>query len=146
MIRSMQADIFTLRVEAIVNPVNCVGVMGKGLALQFKEHYPLNFEHYKAACQQNRVRIGHLFVHDTRGSTPRYVVNFPTKLHWRDPSHPLFIQQGLMALHDWLLSYGVKSIAIPKLGCGLGQLSWPEVRAQIEMALQDLECEIFLLE
>ena len=110
---------------ALVNPVNCVGVMGKGLALGFKQHFPDNFNAYKQACQAGKVRPGQLF-NFSEGNV--VIVNFPTKVHWRDPSRYEWIEQGLEALAAELPRLNVAAIAIPKIGTGLGGLSWPKVR------------------
>ncbi len=129
MIRFVQGDLFASGCEALVNPVNCVGVMGKGLALQFKRRFPANFEAYRAACAQGAVRPGRSFVFDAGAGCPRFLVNFPTKRHWRDPSRIDDIADGLDDLAGILDRRAIHSVAVPPLGCGLGGLPWPAVRA-----------------
>jgi len=127
MITITKGDIFDADVEALVNPVNCVGVMGKGLALQFKKKYPENFDCYKVACNIGDVKIGTMF--STRPN--RIIINFPTKLHWRDKSHIHDIRLGLNDLIKVIDCSNIKSIAIPALGCGLGGLDWEVVKPLI---------------
>ncbi len=136
MIRSIDGDLLEADAEALVNPVNCVGVMGKGLALQFKKAFRKNFEAYAAACRRDEVEPGRMFVFDTeRLINPRYVINFPTKRHWRDQSRLEDIQSGLVALSAEVRDRGIRSVAIPRLGSGLGGLDWSEVRPLIEEAM-----------
>lgn len=147
MTRFIQGDLLRAEAEALVNAVNCVGVMGRGLALQFKNAFPANFKAYEAACRRDEVRPGRMFVFDT-GSLigPRYVVNFPTKRHWRDMSRIEDIQAGLEALVEVVRSWSIRSIAIPPLGCGLGGLDWVEVRPLIERhlaSLPEVDVQIF---
>ena len=125
--------------EAIVNTVNCVGVMGRGIALQFKKAFPANFCAYALACEEGEVQPGRMFVYDTGAFTnPRYIINFPTKRHWKGKSRIEDIESGLTALAQEVRERGIKSIAIPPLGSGLGGLDWDEVRPRIEAALQDV--------
>lgn len=136
MIRFKTGDVLTEDVEALVNTVNCVGVMGRGLALQFKRRFPENFRAYSKACQQDDVRPGRMFVVPTGLLTnPRYIVNFPTKRHWRGRSRLEDIDAGLADLARWIREGDVRSIAIPALGTGLGGLEWSAVRQRIERAL-----------
>lgn len=139
MIRYVQGDILDADVEALVNTVNTVGVMGRGIALQFKRAYPKNFKAYEAACKRGDVQVGQMFVFD-RGelTNPRYIINFPTKKHWRAKSRIEDIQSGLEALVGEIEALEIKSIAIPPLGAGLGGLSWVQVRPLIESALAEL--------
>lgn len=134
-------------VDAIVNTVNCVGVMGKGIALQFKNKWPANFRGYAAACKAGEVRPGRMFVHDSGGLVkPNYIINFPTKDHWRGKSRIEFIRDGLDDLVDRVRKLGIRSIAIPPLGCGNGGLEWSRVRPMIEQAfsaLPDVEVRLF---
>jgi O-acetyl-ADP-ribose deacetylase (regulator of RNase III) len=134
--------------EALVNPVNCVGIMGRGVALQFKNAFPRNFASYAAACKRNEVQPGRMFVFETDQLTnPRYVINSPTKRHWRGKSRIEDIDTGLAALAEEIRSRGIRSIAIPPLGCGLGGLDWSEVRRRIEATLGELgDVKIFVLE
>lgn len=133
MIEYKSGDILREDAEALVNTVNCVGVMGRGIALQFKKAFPQNFRAYAAACKNEEVQPGHMFVFDTGQLTnPRYIINFPTKRHWRGKSRMEDIEAGLADLVATLQQYDIRSIAIPPLGSGLGGLEWPEVKARIE--------------
>ena len=135
-------------VEAIVNTVNCVGIMGRGIALQFKNVFPDNFKAYEAACKREQVRPGKMFIFETGEITkPKYIVNFPTKRHWRGKSRMEDIESGLAALASEIRDRRITSIAIPPLGCGLGSLNWPEVRVRIEKDLGSIEdLQILLFE
>lgn len=119
-----KGNIFNSSCEFLVNPVNCVGVMGKGLALEFKNKYPLNFEVYKKACDNASFNIGNLLIVYENN---KFIVNFPTKKHWRNKSDLEFIKIGLEELKVAIKEFNIKSIALPKLGCGLGGLDWNEV-------------------
>lgn len=134
-------------VDAIVNTVNCVGVMGKGIALQFRNKWPENFRSYEAACKAKQVRPGQMFVFDSGGLVkPNFIINFPTKDHWRGKSRIEFIRDGLVDLVAQVRRLGIRSIAIPPLGCGNGGLEWSEVRPLIESAferLPDVEVRLF---
>jgi len=134
-------------VHAIINTVNCVGVMGKGIALQFKKKWPPNFKAYVAACKAKQVRTGKMFIyHAGSMATPNYVINFPTKDHWRGKSRIEFIRDGLVDLINQIKELGIKSIAIPPLGCGNGGLDWHDVKPLIESAfagLPDVEVRLF---
>jgi O-acetyl-ADP-ribose deacetylase (regulator of RNase III) len=139
MIEYQQGDILSADVEALVNTVNCVGVMGRGIALQFKKAFPQNFQAYATACKNEEVRPGQMFVFETGQFTyPHYIINFPTKRHWRGASRIQDIDSGLQALVKTLDQYKIRSIAIPPLGSGLGGLKWSEVKSHIEVALQPL--------
>ncbi|HET7308190.1 MAG TPA: macro domain-containing protein [Gammaproteobacteria bacterium] len=139
MIEYKTGDILAENVEALVNTVNCIGVMGRGIALQFKKAFPDNFKAYAAACKRGDVQPGRMFVFDTGGLTyPRYIVNFPTKRHWRGKSRLEDIDAGLIALVAEIRARGIRSIAIPPLGSGLGGLDWGEVRPRIEASLREL--------
>jgi len=136
MIEYKQGDLLAEDVEALVNSVNCVGVMGRGVALQFKQAFPANFAAYENACRRGELQPGRMFVHRTNELTnPRYIINFPTKRHWRGKSRLVDIEAGLQALVDEIRSHGIRSIALPPLGSGLGGLSWNDVRARIEQAM-----------
>lgn len=136
MIEFRSGDILIASTEALVNTVNCVGIMGRGIALQFKNAYPANFKAYAAACKQHEVQPGRMFVHELRDLTgPRWIINFPTKRHWKGKSRIEDIDAGLIALVDEVRSRNIRSIAIPPLGSGLGGLHWPDVRERIEDAL-----------
>ncbi|PHM74556.1 type II toxin-antitoxin system antitoxin DNA ADP-ribosyl glycohydrolase DarG [Xenorhabdus kozodoii] len=126
-------------VEALVNTVNTVGVMGKGIALMFKERFPLNMALYRKACQSGAVNTGKIFVTETGELVgPRWIVNFPTKQHWRFPSKMEWIIEGLNDLKKWIVENNVRSIAIPPLGAGNGGLNWDDVKQEIEVALSPL--------
>jgi len=148
MIILTQGDILSADAEALVNTVNCVGVMGRGIALQFKKVFPDNFKHYKAACDKKELRPGKMFVHDLNSwHNPRYVINFPTKRHWKGKSRMGDIEAGLQTLAEEVLQRGIRSIAIPPLGCGLGGLHWADVRSKIEETFKDLtDVQILLYE
>jgi O-acetyl-ADP-ribose deacetylase (regulator of RNase III) len=131
-------DLLRADVEALVNPVNCVGVMGRGLAAQFKRAFPENFRAYRDACGRRQIAPGKLLVVETGAPMPRYVVNFPTKRHWRDRSRLEDVEAGLDALTGAIRKHEIRSLAVPPLGCGLGGLDWDDVRSRIERALGDL--------
>lgn len=147
MIEYKKGDILAEDAEALVNTVNSVGIMGRGIALQFKNAFPENFKRYVAACNRNEVTPGRMFVFETgRLTNPRYVINFPTKRHWRGKSRIEDIDTGLVALAEEIRSRNIRSIAIPPLGSGLGGLDWSEVRPRIEASLRefsDLKVVIF---
>jgi O-acetyl-ADP-ribose deacetylase (regulator of RNase III) len=139
MIKFARGDIFAADVAALVNPVNCVGVMGRGLALQFKNAFPANFKAYQQACKREAVQPGGMFVFETGIIRPEFIINFPTKRHWRGKSRMEDIEAGLRALSAEIKTRSIRSIAIPPLGSGLGGLPWHEVRDRIEAALSDLD-------
>ncbi len=147
MIRFKTGDILAEDAEALVNTVNCVGVMGRGIATQFKKVFPENFRAYAEACKHGKVHPGRMFVFETGGLThPRFIVNFPTKRHWRAHSRIENIEAGLADLARVVRERGIRSIAVPPLGSGLGGLNWHEVRPRIEAALRgfsDLDTVIF---
>ena len=139
MIKYTTGDLLQADVEAIVNTVNCVGVMGKGIALQFKQAFPENFLAYAKACKKHEVKLGEVFVVDNMGLVnPRYIVNFPTKGHWKSKSKIEDVRRGLSSLMDWIQRNNVKSIAIPPLGAGLGGLPWEQVKVEIEKAFSEV--------
>ena len=129
-------DIFEEQVDAIVNPVNCVGVMGAGLALQFKKRFTDNFDAYVEACNQG-LKPGQMFIFETGLPVPKYIVNFPTEDRARSKME--FIESGLAALLDDIKTLGIKSIAIPALGCGIGGLSWDKVKPLIDKAFEGVD-------
>ena len=140
MIEYKFGDLFTEDAEAFVNSVNCVGVMGRGIALQFKTAFPENFKAYEAACKREEVRPGRMFVYETgRLTNPRYIINFPTKRHWRGKSRIEDIEAGLEALVEEIKEWKIHSIAIPPLGSNLGGLPWADVGPRIDAALRELE-------
>ncbi|GAB4249789.1 MAG: macro domain-containing protein [Thermoleophilia bacterium] len=139
MIEYRKGNILEADAEALVNSVNCVGVMGRGIALQFKQAWPDNFKAYAAACRRGEVQPGKLFVFETgRLTNPLYIINFPTKRHWRGKARIEDIEAGLYALAEEIRHRKIRSIALPPLGCGLGGLKWDEVRARIEQILGGL--------
>ena len=147
MIRFTKGDLLRADVDALVNTVNCVGIMGRGVALQFKKAFPSNFEEYKTACDQGEVVPGRMFITERHTlSGPRFIINFPTKRHWKGKSRIEDIETGLDALRSEIQSRAIKSIAIPPLGAGLGGLNWVDVRARIEQRLGDLGIDIVVYE
>jgi O-acetyl-ADP-ribose deacetylase (regulator of RNase III) len=147
MIEFTTGDILRADAEALVNTVNCVGIMGRGVALQFRNAFPANFKAYEAACAREEVQPGKMFVFETRELTgPKFIINFPTKRHWRGKSRMEDIDSGLKALVEEVRNRGIRSIAIPPLGSGLGGLNWADVRPRIEAALRgvnDLRVIVF---
>lgn len=147
MIKFTQGNLLEADAEALVNTVNTVGVMGKGIALMFKERFADNFARYAAACKAKEVRTGKMFVTEPRElGGPRWIVNFPTKQHWKAPSQMAWVVEGLQDLRRFLLEKQVKSIALPPLGAGNGGLPWEAVREQIERELAGLDVEILVFE
>ena len=164
MIEYKTGDIFAEDVKALVAPVNCVGVMGRGLALQFKREFPDNFKKYSEKCKDEEIRPGNMFVFETssnrqseqlgltletqpgnkfasearRTADPKYIINFPTKRDWRRKSRMDDIESGLASLAEEIRTRRIRSIAIPALGCGLGGLPWRKVRELMEAKLKPL--------
>lgn len=139
MIELAKGNLLTADAEALVNTVNCVGYMGKGIALQFKQAFPENFKAYEKACRVNEVKPGRMFIFETGSMVnPRYIINFPTKRHWRGKSRIEDIDSGLSALAADVERLGIRSIAVPPLGSGLGGLDWNVVRPMIEQAFAAL--------
>lgn len=141
MIEYRTGDIFGAEVEALVNTVNCVGVMGRGVALQFKKSFPDNFKAYAGACKRGEVEPGRMFITE-RLDNPKFIINFPTKRHWRGKSRMDDIESGLEALACEIRERGIQSIALPPLGSGLGGLHWPDVRSRIESALSVVSSDV----
>jgi O-acetyl-ADP-ribose deacetylase (regulator of RNase III) len=141
MISFTQGNLLEAKAEALVNTVNTVGVMGKGIALMFKEEFPENFRRYKEACQAKSVKVGHVFATERRDfvSGPKWIINFPTKEHWRSPSRLEWIRDGLVDLRRFIEGHSIRSIALPPLGSGNGGLEWREVRPLIVEALEPLQ-------
>lgn len=137
MIERGVGDLLRADVDALVNAVNCRGVMGKGLALQFKKTFPDVFTAYQVACDAGGVRIGEVHIVE-RPRSPRFVINFPTKDDWRKPSKLEFIEAGLVDLVEQVRLRQIESVAIPPLGCGLGGLDWSVVRPMIVEAFTPL--------
>lgn len=147
MIRFTTGNLLGAEVDALVNTVNTVGVMGKGIALMFKDRYPENFRLYAAACKAKQVATGKMFITEANElEGPRWIINFPTKRHWRAPSEIEWVREGLVDLRKFLIDQDVKSIAIPPLGAGNGGLDWKQVKPEIEAALEGLSTEILVFE
>lgn len=148
MIHYVTGDLLQSDAEALVNTVNTVGVMGKGIALQFKEQFPENFKIYKEACKNGKLDIGNLLITEASSllSGRKLIINFPTKKHWKYPSEYDYIEQGLNALAHDIKSLNIKSIAIPPLGSHNGGLEWHRVKEMIVNKLQSSECDIFIYE
>lgn len=140
MITFTTGNLLEADVEALVNTVNTVGVMGKGIALMFKEAFPENYEAYRTACKEERLDVGHMFVTERRELMgPKWIINFPTKKHWRSPSQMAWIVDGLQDLKRVIADKDIKSIALPPLGSGNGGLDWQDVRGKIVNALEGLD-------
>ncbi len=148
MIKYLTGNILESNAEALVNTVNTVGVMGKGIALQFKKAYHNNYKAYVEACKKNEITIGKVFVvkDSNLRSEEKFIINFPTKKDWRKPSEYSFIDSGLVDLVRVINEYQIKSIAIPPLGAGNGGLEWSKVRKIIEQKLGNLDIEILVYE
>lgn len=140
MITLVSGDLFRSNAEALVNPVNCVGIMGKGLAAQFKKIFPGNFASYKRACESGSLRPGRVLIYKrTQSAHPRYIVNLPTKRHWKGKSRAGDIEVSLYSLVSDITDLGIRSVAIPPLGCGHGGLDWKIVKPLIESIFQSLK-------
>ncbi|MCD8296572.1 MAG: macro domain-containing protein [Prevotella sp.] len=148
MIQYVKGNLLESDAEALVNTVNTVGVMGKGIALQFREAFPENYRVYKKACLNKELHIGELLIVEDSNlmSGRKLIVNFPTKTHWKLPSEYTYIEQGLTALRREIVSRKIQSIAIPPLGSHNGGLDWLQVKRMIETALADLDCDIMIYE
>jgi O-acetyl-ADP-ribose deacetylase (regulator of RNase III) len=141
-IRTGTGNILDANVDALVNPVNTVRVMGAGLARQFRHRWPEMFEEYRVT----NLTIGKIHVWKTGQEVPKFVVNLPTKEHWRDPSKMIYVTAGLKALVEAVSTHGICSLAVPALGCGLGGLLWEDVRREIVTELDALPIDVFLWE
>ena len=147
MIRYTRGNLLDAPAEALVNTVNEVGVMGKGIALMFREAFPENTHAYEEAARSKRIQVGRMFV--TRNHAlvgPRWIINFPTKKHWRNPSKLEWVREGLKDLARVILENEIRSVALPPLGCGNGGLEWEQVRREIEavaVELPDVEFLVF---
>src|SRR6266581_695275 len=147
MIEYKSGNLLDSDAEALVNTVNTVGVMGKGIALQFKQAFPDNFRAYEAACRRHEIRIGKMFVYHTRKlHSPRLIINFPTKRHWKGKSKIQDIADGLSDLVQVIRTENIRSIAIPPLGCGNGGLNWRQVKPLIDGTLEGLDVEAVVYE
>jgi O-acetyl-ADP-ribose deacetylase (regulator of RNase III) len=146
MIEFRTGDILKTDAEALVNTVNCVGIMGRGIALQFKKAFPENYKVYKAACTRQEVQPGRMFVFETGYvDNPKYIINFPTKRHWKGKSRIEDIESGLRDFVDVVSQRKIRSVAMPPLGSGLGGLHWPDVRRRIESAVSSLPDVAFVV-
>jgi O-acetyl-ADP-ribose deacetylase (regulator of RNase III) len=140
MISYTEGNLLDARAEALVNTVNTVGVMGKGIALMFRERFDRNFTLYAAACKAKQVKVGQMFVTETGElEGPRWIINFPTKDHWKGNSRLEWVESGLQDLKRVLRERKIRSVAIPPLGAGNGGLDWPAVKARIDAALSELD-------
>ncbi len=147
MITYTTGDIFEAKTEAIVNTVNIEGVMGKGLALQFKKRFPENFKAYAKACKNGGLSMGKMFTHyEQHLAGGHYIINFPTKKSWRNKSRIEDIETGLQALVTEMQRLGITSLAIPPLGCGLGGLPWSLVKEAIQRAFENTDFEVIVYE
>ncbi len=148
MIKYTRGNIIEADVEALINTVNTVGVMGKGIALTFKKAFPENFKIYRKLCENKEFKIGDLLITKTDKAKPKFIVNFPTKQHWRNRSEIDFIKIGMKKLVEAINEKGIKSIAIPPLGCGNGGLNWKVVKSIIlkELELLEKDTEIIIYE
>ncbi len=147
MIYSMKGNLLEDSAEVYVNTVNTVGVMGKGIALQFKQAFPDVFKQYAKDCKSGNVQVGKMHVVPVESLTnPLFIIHFPTKKHWRNPSKLTYIQDGLRDLVKVVQELDVKSIALPPLGCGNGGLEWSVVRPLIIDAFEDVSVDVHLYE
>jgi O-acetyl-ADP-ribose deacetylase (regulator of RNase III) len=147
MVELKRGNLLEVQADALVNTVNTEGVMGKGIALQFKKAFPANYDAYRRECAAGHVRIGRMFVYELGALVPRYILNFPTKQSWRRPSKLEYVRAGLRDLVSEVRRLGIRSIAIPPLGCGNGGLEWSEVKPLIEDAAAELpDVRVFLFE
>lgn len=138
-------SLFETDADAIVNAVNCVGVMGKGLALEFKNRFPNNFKAYASACASNKIRPGGIFVFEEKNlQAPVHIVNFATKDHWRDGSQLSWIAEGAYSMRTWAEANNISKIACPALGAGLGGLPWDPVKSILLDAFKGSDVEVML--
>lgn len=142
MIEYTDGSIFESGCEALVNPVNCVGVMGAGLALQFRQRYARMFIEYKRSCTRGLLRPGSVQPVKVSSDNPQWVLNLATKDNWRDPSQMAWVEKGLDDLKRFVLSANIQSVAIPAIGCGYGNLDWLDVKPAIEQRLGDLAIRV----
>ena len=145
MIKFTKGNILKADVEALVNTVNTVGVMGKGIALAFKKAFPLNYKLYKEACDNKEFIVGSMFITNTGQIMPKFIINFPTKEHWKARSKIEFVENGMKKLVETIKTNEIKSIAIPPLGCGNGGLKWNDVKPVILNELQNIDSNIEII-
>lgn len=143
MLKFTQGNIFESDAQTLMATVNCVGIMGKGLAKEFRQKYPEMFKEYAKACKKGELRKGHLFLYK---DLLKWILCFPTKDNWKGPSKYEFIEEGLKAVRENYSQWGITSLAVPPLGCGLGGLKWDQVKQLIMKYLQDLPIEITVFE
>jgi O-acetyl-ADP-ribose deacetylase (regulator of RNase III) len=143
MLNFVTGNLFQSKAQTLVNTVNCVGVMGKGVALTFKKRYPKMFKDYRQKCEQGMIQPGVLTIYK---NTHPWVLNFPTKRHWKSRSRLADIELGLRELVAKYDEWGIKSMAMPALGCGHGGLEWDDVRQLIEEYLSDVDMDIEVYE
>lgn len=141
MITYVKGDLFSSPAQVLVNAVNTVGVMGKGVALQFKESYPEMFRYYQQICDEKKLKTGNISL--WKGDT-KWVLLFPTKEHWRYPSKMEYIEAGLQKFVQYYYRMGIESVAFPKLGCGNGKLDWQDVKIVMEKYLADLPIQVYI--
>lgn len=148
MIQYVSGNILDSKAQALVNTVNTMGVMGKGIALQFKKAYPNNYKAYEKACKWGEVEVGKMFITEDFNTTSgdRIIINFPTKTSWKKPSEYKYIEDGLDSLIAEINARKIESIAIPPLGAGNGGLNWERVKKLIEEKLKNLRIDIYLYE
>lgn len=137
----IEGDLFHSPAQVLVNTVNTVGVMGKGIALEFKKRYPDMFDAYKKQCDKHNLVIGKLMLWY---AADHWILQFPTKEHWRNPSKLEYIEKGLMTFVRKYADYNITSVAFPKLGCGNGELNWPEVKKLMEKYLGNLPIDVYV--
>lgn len=142
MLTYVEIELFQSPAQALVNTVNTVGVMGKGIAAVFKQLYPEMYEEYRALCGQGKFKVGMLYIYRTHNKT---IVNFPTKKHWRQRSRVEFIEAGLTKFVNRYADYGISSVSFPQLGCGHGELDWErQVQPVMEQHLRDLPIPVYI--
>lgn len=144
MIEYRNGDLFDSGCQILVNPVNCVGVMGAGLALQFKQKYPAMFAAYRTMCARRQLQPGGLQLVKVSDENPKWIVNLATKDDWRKPSQLSWVEEGLQSLRQFLRDTKAESAAVPALGCGYGSLSWSAVQSLIEQKLGGLETKVLV--
>lgn len=145
MLEFTTGNILRAETEAIVCPVNCSGVLGSGLALQFKRVFPKNFYNYRLKCAEGEVKVGKVLVFETnRPSGPKYIINLPIRDHWRDPVTLGTIELGLKDLANTIKNLNIQSIAVPALGVGYGMLRWEEVKPILTKHLSNLDAHVFV--
>jgi O-acetyl-ADP-ribose deacetylase (regulator of RNase III) len=143
MITYTEKNIFEIDAQTLVNPVNTMGVMDTGLAKLFRETYPQMFPKYRALCESKKLSIGRLHLYK---ASNRWILNFPTKKRWKDPSKIEYIEQGLSTFERAVERYGITSVVFPCLGCGFGGLDWSDVRKKVEKRVRNLDIDVFLYE